>query len=571
MESTQAPGDNTTHHNTSGGQDATLIEVDELTSTSPIDNRKRSLETNSPDHRPDKMTNNASTPPHVYAQQFMPIYTPHRQPVFTDLSGTGQPPQPPPHQNPGTQASTTTTIIGSPTSQIPGGSQMLRPPVFQHYQTPAAEDCPPPPWARQLMIQVQTLQQSLDVSSRDTTFRLDSLGQSIDEVKSTMSALSQRISKVETGMRDLTNVPKRLDELEHSTQFISNQYDDMQASNETTNNNLCDMKKELEDMRNEIIHEKTRSMRSNLLFYGIPESRGEDPEKLVRDLVEEKMGLPMKNVEMMRTHRLGPHKPNQKRPIVANFHRYTEKEAIRKAAYGTLKSTSFGVSEQFPPEIVARRKLLIPILKSEKQKHGIHSTRLVIDKVYSPTATYSVKNGIVHTDPPQRSYQNHPNQPAHGQRSDSTTHDAQRQQQQHQQQQQQQHQPQQQQQQLHPPQQQQQYHQHPQQQQQYHQQQPQEQTDRQQFLMQTQQIAQFQRQQNQIGSNQPAPQHALSAHDPRGHAPPMFTNTVNTPPHPASMDAYPSLAHTTVTAINNPIQLTGVNTGGIPDCNDAKK
>ena len=99
MESTQAPGDCTTHHNTSGGQAATVTEVDESTSTSTTDNRKRSLETKSPDHRPDKMTNNAPTPPHVYPAEFMPIYTPLRQPIFTDLSGTFQPPQPPPSYN----------------------------------------------------------------------------------------------------------------------------------------------------------------------------------------------------------------------------------------------------------------------------------------------------------------------------------------------------------------------------------------------------------------------------------------------------------------------------------------
>ena len=82
-----------------------------------------------------------------------------------------------------------------------------------------------------------------------------------------------------------------------------------------------------------------------------------------------------------RVHRLGRKTPNpsRPRPIVAKFVHYKDWETVRKSSK-VLKGTHFGVSEQFPREIVERRKLLWPNF-SEAKRQGLRAS-LVIDKLF---------------------------------------------------------------------------------------------------------------------------------------------------------------------------------------------
>ena len=93
-------------------------------------------------------------------------------------------------------------------------------------------------------------------------------------------------------------------------------------------------------------------MRSNLVFYNLPEVDKEDSFATVRDVLVNKMEIDANNeIEIERAHRLGRKRDDGKpQPIVAKFLRYQDKEFIRKSAY-LLEGTKFGIAEQFPKEI----------------------------------------------------------------------------------------------------------------------------------------------------------------------------------------------------------------------------
>ena len=74
-----------------------------------------------------------------------------------------------------------------------------------------------------------------------------------------------------------------------------------------------------------------------------------------------------------------------KRPLIAKFLRYQEKELIRRSAVA-LKGTSFGLGEQFPKEIHKRRKTLYPVFKRAKQERKKPS--IVKDKLYINGSLY---------------------------------------------------------------------------------------------------------------------------------------------------------------------------------------
>ena len=101
-----------------------------------------------------------------------------------------------------------------------------------------------------------------------------------------------------------------------------------------------------------------------------------------------------------RAHRVGIQKPNKTRPIVAKFHYYGRKEAVKSKSYDRseqLKQANLGIGMQWPQQIRDARKALYPIMQKEKQ-NGKH-VRMARDKLYidgilyKPTAQQQQNNG----------------------------------------------------------------------------------------------------------------------------------------------------------------------------------
>ena len=67
------------------------------------------------------------------------------------------------------------------------------------------------------------------------------------------------------------------------------------------------------------------------------------------------------------------------RPIIAKFSFHKDKERILSKAR-LLAGTTYGISHDFPPEIVEVRKELIKVIKDAK-KNG-QNTKLIYDKLY---------------------------------------------------------------------------------------------------------------------------------------------------------------------------------------------
>ena len=94
---------------------------------------------------------------------------------------------------------------------------------------------------------------------------------------------------------------------------------------------------------------------------------------------------PMSNIQFERAHRIGARKPDKIRPIVAKFVLSEHKDVVKAAASKfNLKAPpydgAYRVTDQLPPEVLERRKELIPRLISERAKGNKAS--LVRDKLY---------------------------------------------------------------------------------------------------------------------------------------------------------------------------------------------
>lgn len=151
-------------------------------------------------------------------------------------------------------------------------------------------------------------------------------------------------------------------------------------------------------LRERMLEITTRSMRDNLIFSGIPEIDDQNAEVALRSFLANILGLSRDTVQKIgfhRVHRLGaPKTPDPEgsyataaanvkttpRAIIACFEQSKFKETILGLGPKLKGKPSYGMFQQFPGEIVDRRKALLPLLREHKKKKG--GAKLVVDRLY---------------------------------------------------------------------------------------------------------------------------------------------------------------------------------------------
>jgi hypothetical protein len=215
----------------------------------------------------------------------------------------------------------------------------------------------------------------------------------MDKIEKTVDKINTRMTDIETKMNELD---KRTIETERACAFISNVTDSQKTQIEQSEQNISSMQKSCNDLKEQVkllesdrqklgaklTDLEGRSMRDNLIFYGVPEERNEDCEAKIQDLITVKLSLNTP-IQFDRVHRIGKSSGSKPRPIVAKFHEYKAKEIVRQRAYDNkeaLKQQGYGVGAQYPKEIRETRKQLFPIMKKAESEGK--TVKLTGDKLY---------------------------------------------------------------------------------------------------------------------------------------------------------------------------------------------
>ena len=250
-------------------------------------------------------------------------------------------------------------------NQIPGSQQV--------YNVPPPPSNPPS-WMADLIKDVKEIKLSMA---------------KLDKIEQTVNMISLKVSDLET---KVNSMDIKVNDVEDSCKFISSENDDRKKELEKTKTELKSLKsncKTLEDknskLETKVVDLESRSMRENLLFYGIPEGGPqENCEILIKELCVNHLEMPeAQSMLIDRAHRIGPSKPNKTRPIVVKFHYFGEREAVRTRSYDkteSLKQAKVGVGVQWPQQVRETRKSLYPVMQKEKQKGK--NVKMVRDKLY---------------------------------------------------------------------------------------------------------------------------------------------------------------------------------------------
>lgn len=220
------------------------------------------------------------------------------------------------------------------------------------------------------LTQMQTTQTGIQNSMTSLTVQINGLDAKI-------STLDTRVGDIEKSRQYDSQI---LDEISTKQKNIDTEFKKFKEAQKITSNESSLME--------EIIDLKCRSMRDNLLFHKIPEEKDENCEEKILNFIENEMKIEngKTDIKIQRAHRVGRFNASKVRPIVAKFAFFPDRERVRKAA-SSLRGKPFGISEQFPREIMETRRKLVPIMK--KARDDGKEAILKVDKLYIDKRLYT--------------------------------------------------------------------------------------------------------------------------------------------------------------------------------------
>ncbi|XP_062577804.1 uncharacterized protein LOC134239653 [Saccostrea cucullata] len=245
-------------------------------------------------------------------------------------------------------------------------------------------------------------------------------------ITDSISTLNDRVNKFES---EVKNVKQTVSSIEASAQSMSDMFEnvkshadqDLKAIRIDTANldkklsdDITELTNGQRELHKSVIDLKSRAMRDNLVFTGIPEYRDENCEEVLQYFLKTKLKI-YDEIPLERVHRLG--KPDEYRTkprnIVAKFSFYKDREFVRKRAPLRLKGSNIWVNEQFPPEVEEKRRKLYPVMRKAMKNNK--RVKLVVDKLYIDGEMYEPSDTEEHVDslnfPTQRMSQSSRNTP----------------------------------------------------------------------------------------------------------------------------------------------------------------
>jgi len=243
----------------------------------------------------------------------------------------------------------------------------------------------PPAWALPLFADIQAI--------KTEVVKIDKIDKSVNEIKIKMTEMETKVKSLEIKVNECeascTFISSETEERRNDMIAAKHDIDKLQKHCTHMNETIRRHEDEKDKLNDKIIDLESRSMRENLMFYGIQEEQHENCETLVKDMIRDKLQIDPTDIILDRVHRVGNERATKPRPIVAKFHRYSDRENIRKTAYADdlkkkLKEDNQGVGIQWPQQTREARKAFYAFTKSEENKGNrvrITGTKLYVNNV----------------------------------------------------------------------------------------------------------------------------------------------------------------------------------------------
>ena len=162
------------------------------------------------------------------------------------------------------------------------------------------------------------------------------------------------------------------------------------------------LEEEKRQLQEKVVKLETHSRQNNLVFFGFRESKWEKDIDCYHKVMTVIRNLGLNpNMPINRCHRLGPYHQHQNtpRPIIVSFHWFGDRNAVWncKQHIGRFNNQIY-VSEDFPEEILRKRRILYPAFKKARRLPAYRgNVSMQKDKLIVNNQVYTVDN--MHTLP----------------------------------------------------------------------------------------------------------------------------------------------------------------------------
>ena len=164
---------------------------------------------------------------------------------------------------------------------------------------------------------------------------------------------------------------KQLIDLTSSVEFLTSKFDELEKErkekDELINSlqiEVSSLKVEVKNLEKKADDQEQYSRRNCLLIHGLTETKTEDTDEMVLDVINNKLNIEMSQISIDRSHRLGKRKgPGQKpRAIIVKFTRYKDRHHVFRNKK-LLKGTGISVTESLTVKRMEH-------LKKAREQHG---------------------------------------------------------------------------------------------------------------------------------------------------------------------------------------------------------
>ena len=153
----------------------------------------------------------------------------------------------------------------------------------------------------------------------------------------------------------------------------------------------CKLHAEVNDLKQRLLNSELQSRRNNLIFCGIAEKDGEKWEECEKAVCELLKSIGVDEVKFERVHRLGQKTKKKPRNIIAKFCYFKDRERVWNSRY-ELSKTNAWLMEDYPQEILQKRKTLYPALKAAQRSPEIKNASLQVDKLILDGKVFTTNN-----------------------------------------------------------------------------------------------------------------------------------------------------------------------------------
>lgn len=238
----------------------------------------------------------------------------------------------------------------------------------------------------------------------------EKIGPVMERLDSLDLSINQRITNLDS---DFNSLREEVIGVKESNEGVWQVARENEARIMTLEKDLREVRQELSNTKSQLFNVNEQSLRlecqsrrDNLRFFGIPEVKGEtwsDCVEKIKNLMEVNLGLENTDqISIVRAHRVGPLLGSRSRPILVKFLLWNDRMRVWNAKT-QLRGSDLYIDEDYPIEIVKRRKKLLPVFNAARAYNRTVPDEqklkfsLTVDHLKINNTVYTVNN--LHTLP----------------------------------------------------------------------------------------------------------------------------------------------------------------------------